>query len=383
MRPADTPQCNPAPGGPSGEVDQADRAGHTDQAAPTNLAEQDKLAETAHVTGAGDAAGVTLTAEVGEAAQAEGADELDPGFRALADQHTSPQFSEAVDLFELGVARMGAGDSAAAVAAFSAALQLAPGLVEAHINLGLLLEPSDAAQAERHFRAAVAADPLRVAAHVQLGAMLAAQKRFAEAEHCYRQALLIDPAASSALSNLGVLLVCTGREAQAMACYRAAIASAPDHPGAHLNLAYLLLRDGNFEAGWPEFEHRAWYARFGAYFNFPRWTGQPLQGRSLLIGVEAGHGDMIQFCRYASLLRQQGAKRVGIICHSGLRRLFATLEGIDQVFDLELPVPRDGWDFWAPPLSMPYRFGTRLDTIPAVLPYLRADPALCGLLDLD
>ncbi len=294
---------------------------------------------------------------------------------------TQPSFSDAAagdaadrlgKSFALGVQCMQAGDRDGAIAAFRAALALAPGLVAAHLNLGLLLERGHPDQAEAHLRAAVAADPLSALASQHLGAMLAGQKRFEEAEQIYRAALALEPAAPALLSNLGVLLACTGQEAQAMACYRAALAAAPDFSSAHFNIAYLLLRDGDYAAGWRELEHRTWYARLAGHFAFPRWQGEPLHGKRLLIGAEAGHGDMIQFCRYAPLAKQAGAAQLGIVCHGGLKRLFAGVEGIDAVFAVEDALPATGWDYWVPPLSMPGLFGTRLDNIPAALPYLHA-----------
>ena len=38
-------------------------------------------------------------------------------------------------------------------------------------------------------------------------------------------------------------------------------------------------------------------------------------------------------------------------------------------------IPASGWDFWTPPMSLPYYCRTRLDSIPAAIPYLSADPA--------
>lgn len=285
--------------------------------------------------------------------------------------------------FDEGVALMGRGDGAGAVAALRRALAAVPALVEAHINLGLLLAGSgasardpwtDPAAAEAHYRQAIGLDPLRLEGHLHLGALLVAQKRFAEGEACYRLALALEPQSPAALSNLGVLLASCGREAEAAACYRAALAAAPDYQNAHFNLACLLLRQGDFAAGWRAFEGRPWYARLDAYFACPRWEGQALAGKSLMIGIEAGHGDMIQFCRYAALARAAGAARIGIVCHDGLKRLFASLAAVDQVFGYSDAVPRSGWDYWVPPMSMPYRFGTRLDSIPGGPPYLFADP---------
>ncbi|MCX7170211.1 MAG: hypothetical protein NTY41_07955 [Proteobacteria bacterium] len=196
----------------------------------------------------------------------------------------------------------------------------------------------------------------------------------AAAETAYRQALALDPEFLGVLSNLGVLLACLQREEEAEQCYRSAMALAPDYAKARFNLAYLLLRQGRYAEGWDCLEARDWYAPFADRPGCPRWQGEPLQGKSLLIGFEAGHGDMIQFCRYATLVKTGGAARVTILCQPGLKALFARLAGVDQTIALDEPLPASGWDYWTPPLSLPYLFRTRLDSIPADLPYLTAEP---------
>ena len=40
---------------------------------------------------------------------------------------------------------------------------------------------------------------------------------------------------------------------------------------------------------------RDWYAALARQLPWPRWQGEALAGRALLIGLEAGLGDMIQF----------------------------------------------------------------------------------------
>jgi tetratricopeptide (TPR) repeat protein len=284
------------------------------------------------------------------------------------------------DDFARGVRLMHEGDAAGAMAAFEAALGADPTLPEAHVNLGLLLADGDFARSRQHYLDAIGLDPHRIEAYLHLGALLASRKHFAEAELRYRQALAIDPDSAPALSNLGVLFASSGRPGQALACYRAAIAIAPDYQRARFNLSYLLLRQGDLAAGWRAFESRSWYAGMAAYFNFPRWNGEALAGKSLLISVEAGHGDMIQFCRYATLAKARGAARVGLVCHDGLKRLFGSLAGVDALYALGEAVPREGWDYWTPPLSMPYHCATTLATIPAQLPYLAPVAADCARL---
>lgn len=267
------------------------------------------------------------------------------------------------------------GDAAGAQTTFREALRLAPGLAEAHANLGLVLDRCrKLVEAEVHYRKALELAAHQTKIHMNFGAMLAGQKRFAEAETVYRQALGIDPDSPGTLSNLGVLLACTGRENEAEQCYRRAMALAPAYRKPPFNLAYLLLRQGRYEEGWGRLQARDWHDPLEKELQFPRWQGEPLTGKSILIGFEAGHGDMIQFCRYATLVRKAGAMRVSLLCHPGLKSLFERLDGVDEVIALGEPVARDGWDFWTVPMTLPFLFHTTLDTIPAKLPYLFAQP---------
>lgn len=272
--------------------------------------------------------------------------------------------------FKLGVRLMQEGDAAGAQAAFRATLALAPDLAAAHINLGLLLTREHAwAEAEQHYRTALAIDADLVPAYLHLGVLLAGQKRFTEAESLYRQALVLDSCSPPALSNLGVLLACTQREPEAEACYRAALAVDAGYRNATFNLAYLLLRQGRFDEGWPALEARDTWERLARFFQCPRWHGEALAGKRLIIGFEGGHGDMIQFCRYANSAKEQGAAHVALVCHPALKSLLARLEGVDQVYGYDEDVPATGHDFWVAPMSFPLLCGVQ-----AALPYLAVDP---------
>jgi len=210
---------------------------------------------------------------------------------------------------------------------------------------------------------------------VNLGVLLLGQKRFDEAEAAYRQALKLMPESAAAWSNLGVLQACRKQEVEAERSYRTAIALNAHYSLAKFNFSYLLLRQGRFEEGWRYLEARNWYAPLEKFLTCPRWQGEALAGKSLLIGIEAGHGDMIQFCRYASVLKAQGVAQISVICHPALKTLFATLNDVDSIMAVDEPLAVTAWDFWTPPLSIPYYCQTRLDSIPATLPYLRADRA--------
>lgn len=273
---------------------------------------------------------------------------------------------------------MSAGDTRAAIRCFQKAIELAPDFAEAHTNLGMLLDQEGlSAEAERHYRQSISLNPDYGETHMNLGVLLFGQKRFQEAQAAYRRALELTPEDPAAWSNLGALKAYTNQEQEAEQCYRRALAIDPDDRKASFNLGCLLLRQGRYEEGWHYFETRDWYARLEKMIPCPRWQGEPLIGRSLLIGLEAGHGDMIQFCRYAGLLKAQGASRISLICHPALKTLFKTLDGVDDVFAVDDTIPAVEVDFWTPPLSMPYYCRTRLNSIPDQIPYLYPDEQLC------
>ena len=286
----------------------------------------------------------------------------------------------APDPFQQGTSLLQQGRPAEAAVALRAAVALQPGLAEAHANLALALDrvgEDEAALA--HYRRALALAPGRDAAWWNYGAFLERRKQYAQAEQAYREALRIDPASAPAWSNLGVLLDILRRTAEAEHAHRRAVALAPDWAHASVNLAECLLRQGRLDEAWRYFEARDWSKDFAARVGIPRWDGGPLHGRALLIGVEGGQGDMIQFCRYASELKRRGASMVGVLCHPGLQALLQRAEGIDHAIAVGPEgggrVPDVAWNLWCPAPSLPALCATRLESIPADLPYLHTEPA--------
>lgn len=278
-------------------------------------------------------------------------------------------------LFHEGNQYLAAGDLSLAENCFHRALAQAPETAELHANLGLVQERQGrAAAAEASYRKSIALNPGLAQIHGNLGVLLVKQKRLDEAGSFLEKARDLDPDSAVVWSNLGVLHACGKREADAEACYRKAMALDVGYARARFNLSYLLLRQGGFEAGWQCLEFRPAFAALEGLLACPRWRGEPLEGKSILIGLEAGHGDMIQFSRYADVLKAQGAARVDLLCHPALTNLFASLSAVDAIVAPNEFLLSGHWDYWVPPMSIPHYCRTRQETIPAALPYLHADP---------
>src|SRR5262249_21863530 len=125
--------------------------------------------------------------------------------------------------------------------------------------------------------------------------------------------------------------------------------------------------------GWSEFEWR-WQCvkEKPRAFNYPRWDGSALENQAILLWSEQGLGDILQFVRYALLVR----KRVGTVlleAPASLHPLLSRCPGIDRLLTPIDPLP--AFAAQAPLLSLPGIFGTTLSTVPANVPYLSADPS--------
>jgi hypothetical protein len=92
-----------------------------------------------------------------------------------------------------------------------------------------------------------------------------------------------------------------------------------------------------------------------------------------LIYTEQGLGDAIQFIRYIPLVVQRGAKLI-VECRKELASLFRNVSGVKQVIKAGEQLP--AFDVYCPLLSLPLRFNTTLKTIPADIPYIKADAVL-------
>ena len=105
----------------------------------------------------------------------------------------------------------------------------------------------------------------------------------------------------------------------------------------------------------------------------PQWNGFPLNGRTILLITEQGFGDVMQFIRYAPVLKAQGA-RVIFECPEKLIKLVTGCAGVDVLIPQGAPLPP--YDVYAPLLTIPGLVGTSIDKTPNEVPYIRPDPQL-------
>src|SRR5262249_15148960 len=262
-----------------------------------------------------------------------------------------------------------------AIVCYLRALAIQPNLAEAHYNLGSALRAQGKIdEAIASFRQAVALKPDFAEAHNNLGDVLHDRDKLDEAVTCYRQALARRPDYAIACHNLGIALQEQGKYDEAANSYRRAIQLNANLAEAHANLALIMLLNGDCTPGLSEYEWR-WKTRElpQREFKQPQWSGERLNGKTILLHAEQGMGDTIQFVRYAQLVKQFGG-RVLLECQRPLVRLIASCAGIDQLVPTGDQLPT--FDVHAALLSLPRILKTVPANIPQSVSYLYADQSL-------
>ena len=139
--------------------------------------------------------------------------------------------------FPAGRERQRAYDSAGVAAA--AALSLDPGLAEAHLSRGILLQSQlDWVRSEAEYRRALELAPNSGPAQRYLASALATLGQLDEAVGLFRRALQADPLDAFAYSDLAWDLAGLGRYDEAADAARRVIALQPTSPGRHAALAW-------------------------------------------------------------------------------------------------------------------------------------------------
>jgi len=253
------------------------------------------------------------------------------------------------------------------------ALRLQPNYAGAHNNLGSVLQDQGRLEeAKAGYSEALRLKPSYAEAHNNLGNVLLDQGMLQEAEASYREALRLKRVYAEAHGNLGIVLRDQGRFEEAGNCYRESIRLKPEYGEGHFNWSCLLLLQGNFALGWPEYEWRRQIKdnlRLG--LKPSTWDGSALNGQTILLQAEQGIGDTFQFVRYAPLVKKKGG-RILLQCPPALAGILSGCPGIDQLVPAGMPLP--SYQVTAPLLSLPFLFKTTLETIPAQVPYLTAEP---------
>jgi len=289
--------------------------------------------------------------------------------------HRTVRRRKAEAFLALGLRAAQRGETCEASDHFKRAVEADPGFAEAHLHLARASRELGALQqAVFSLKSVVALQPEDGDAWYILGNTYSAMQDHGRAMECYRTAFHLNSDDIRAYNNCGVALQALGRTADARDCYRAALAIDPDHADAHYNMSLTYLLDGMYEQGWKEFEWR-FLANNPPGLSYrrgiPRWQGEDLRGKTLLLSAEEGYGNTIQFARFVPLIKIAGA-RVVLECPRELDPLLNTLAGVDLLIPPGGALPP--CDCWSPLLSLPHYLHVSSGALADHIPYLHGDP---------
>lgn len=206
---------------------------------------------------------------------------------------------------------------------------------------------------------------------IEKGNELRSQNLPEKALECYGLAFVINRKEPAAWNNYGNVLREIGDPQGAIPFIQRAISLAPNYNTAKFNLAVCCLLAGDYKSGWQLYESRWDYEHLaGTLPNYqkPRWQGEDIQGKTLLVVGEQGHGDNIQFVRFLTHLHNTLGATIHLQTTKPLVNLLYDGNIISKIGDYSTD-PGE-FDYWVPLMSIPGLINLTLDNLPKVLRYL-------------
>jgi Tfp pilus assembly protein PilF len=220
---------------------------------------------------------------------------------------------------------LGAADAALAIVAMKRCSAIAPDNEPALCFLSEVVRDEDPGRAFLLARRFVALAPIAAEAHGTLALASRVSQKFATAEASWRRALATLPQYLPAFVNLPQLLVLDSRTAEALRWARRALALAPPTPLVLWNLGQVLITHGHADPGVKLEENRlvdhSDPSKIRSRIARPRWDGEPLADRSLLIWLERGLADQLYYARWLEMVRP-GRGPVFVECDPRLARTY-------------------------------------------------------------
>jgi len=232
-----------------------------------------------------------------------------------------------------------------------------------------LYEQGKLEEAVNAYRQCLELEPNYPDARFNLAIVLGDAELYAEASACMEEVIKAEPERAEAYNSLGYLAGRQREPHKAISYWQRAIQLQPNYAQAHFSLGLTLLQTGDYQKGFAEYEWR-WRSGHLTPFRFaqPKWEGGPIPDKTLLVFAEQGIADAIQFARYLPLAAERCGKLI-LVCPPDLMPILSAVSGIAQlrepgkIGDLQ-------FDYYLPLLSLAYVFGTKLDTVPANVPYV-------------
>lgn len=191
--------------------------------------------------------------------------------------------------------------------------------------------------------------PNRFEAVFNLGSALLNHDDPYAAVDVFKRAYTMAPAShkAAAIHHVGLAYYDLGRFTEALEAYKQSIAHDENEPEIYRSIAVAKLGLGQLADGLYQFEVEHYQPWRKPIFQsgLPRWRGEDLAGKTIIVAHEQGFGDSLQFCRFIPHLKARRVLWSGPESMTGLIAENIRLDGI---------VPEDGpfeADCYASPMS--------------------------------
>ena len=295
-------------------------------------------------------------------------------------------FSDAA--YNIGEIKSKLGESHAAIESFLIAVRINGRHYQSHNALGneyKILGLFDEAIAS--YKQSIFINPKNDKAYNGLGNVLSDLGELCDAIKSYNNAVDVNPYNSDAYNGLGNVYKDNGNLNESINCYRKSISIDSGNVTAHANLSHVLLMLGDFCDGWKEYEWGLLDRRHRRRTEFdqlvmPRWQGESLDNKMVLVGAEQGVGDEVMFASCLTDLIRKKPAEIILECDPRLEPIFS--RSFTLIKSLGNRKQRNyDWlkgvgniDYYIPIGSLPSVFRKEIDDFVPPVPYLNVDQTL-------
>ena len=262
-----------------------------------------------------------------------------------------------------------------AVNYYQKAIEIDPNYYDALTNLANTLRRLKAFdEAAVYYSKAVQIRPNSPEPYSNLGNILHDLKRTDLAIDAYAKALEINPKDVRAIYNLGNIFKELNQLDDALRKFEHVLEIEPNSIETKFAKGMILLTQGKYKEGFQLYEYRwqrdSLIKKLRKYPQ-PLWTGKEnLNGKTLLIYIEQGLGDTIQFSRFIPQIAVMGANIIFEV-QKPLISLMNQIQGVTSVIPYESEY--ENFDYFCPLLSIPAALGIEVEDLPLSKGYIKAN----------
>ena len=277
----------------------------------------------------------------------------------------------------IGVILYKQGRYVSAVEMFKMSLGVDDKFVSTYVNLGAACNKAKMyEEGEKALLEAIRLDDENSGAYANLGNIYNKMKRHEDARIQHEMALMLDDKSASNHANIGITFKNLSMYKEAKKSLQKAIKINPNFVNAHFDLATTYLSLGEYKKGFESYEWRfkkdemrTLSRDLSDILQKPRFTlNMEKKDKTLLLYSEQGFGDIIQFSRFAKVLKDKyPALKLKIQVRPELKTLLEEMDCFEKVISRGEKVGE--FDYQLAVMSLPYLLETTLNNLPNK-PYL-------------